>query len=82
MMGTRPADLRLGDSAGSGLVPCDGVEVALPSESEHAIDLTGAPADVLAESSQTHLAAVPAEPPKLFLPACGALCDLFWWARR
>lgn len=22
------------------------------------------------------------EPPKLYLPACGALCDIFWWARR
>jgi hypothetical protein len=21
------------------------------------------------------------EPPKLYLPACGALCDIFWWAR-
>jgi hypothetical protein len=26
---------------------------------------------------------VPAvEPPKVYLPACGALCDIFWWARR
>ncbi len=23
-----------------------------------------------------------AEPPKVYLPACGALCDIFWWARR
>jgi hypothetical protein len=22
------------------------------------------------------------EPPEIFLPACGALCDIFWWARR
>ncbi len=22
------------------------------------------------------------EPPKLYFPACGALCDIFWWARR
>jgi hypothetical protein len=22
------------------------------------------------------------EPPKIYLPACGALCDIFWWARR
>jgi hypothetical protein len=22
------------------------------------------------------------EPPKVYLPACGALCDIFWWARR
>ena len=26
---------------------------------------------------------VPAvEPPKIYLPACGVLCDVFWWARR
>jgi hypothetical protein len=81
-MGSRPADLRLGDSADSGLVPSGGLEVALPSESEPALDLIGDQADVLIECSQTHLAAVPAEPPTLFLPACGALCDVFWWARR
>jgi len=23
-----------------------------------------------------------AEPPRVYLPACGALCDIFWWARR
>ncbi len=23
-----------------------------------------------------------AEAPKLYLPACGALCDILWWARR
>jgi len=22
------------------------------------------------------------EPPKIYIPACGALCDVFWWARR
>ena len=22
------------------------------------------------------------EPPKIYLPACGALVDIFWWARR
>jgi hypothetical protein len=22
------------------------------------------------------------EPPKIYIPACGALCDIFWWARR
>jgi hypothetical protein len=21
-------------------------------------------------------------PPKIFFAACGALCDVFWWARR
>jgi hypothetical protein len=23
-----------------------------------------------------------AEPPKIYLATCGALCDIFWWARR
>jgi hypothetical protein len=22
------------------------------------------------------------EPPKIYIPACGVLCDVFWWARR
>jgi hypothetical protein len=22
------------------------------------------------------------EPARLYLPGCGALCDIFWWARR
>ena len=22
------------------------------------------------------------EPPKIYIAACGALCDIFWWARR
>jgi len=22
------------------------------------------------------------EPPKIYLAACGVLCDIFWWARR
>jgi hypothetical protein len=22
------------------------------------------------------------EPPKIYHAACGALCDIFWWARR
>jgi hypothetical protein len=21
------------------------------------------------------------EPPRIYIPACGALCDIFWWAR-
>ncbi len=21
-------------------------------------------------------------PPKVYLPSCGVLCDVFWWARR
>jgi hypothetical protein len=24
----------------------------------------------------------PVEPLKIYLPACGVLCDIFWWARR
>ena len=23
-----------------------------------------------------------AEPPAVYFPACGVLCDIFWWARR
>jgi len=22
------------------------------------------------------------EPPKIYIAACGTLCDIFWWARR
>ncbi len=22
------------------------------------------------------------EPPEIYFAACGALCDVFWWARR
>jgi len=22
------------------------------------------------------------DPPKVYFAACGALCDIFWWARR
>jgi hypothetical protein len=81
-MDTRPADLRLGDPADSDLVTSESLEIGLPSESEPAIDLTGDQADVLDESRQTHAKAASDEPPALFLPACGALCDVFWWARR
>ena len=34
---------------------------------------TSAPADASVER---------VEPPKVYLPACGALVDIFWWARR
>jgi len=30
-----------------------------------------------AEASAEHV-----DPPKVYLPACGALVDIFWWARR
>jgi hypothetical protein len=23
-----------------------------------------------------------AEPPRIYFAACGAMCDIFWWARR
>lgn len=26
--------------------------------------------------------AAAAEPPHIYIRACGALCDVFWWARR
>ena len=25
---------------------------------------------------------VDSNPPKIYIPACGVLCDVFWWARR
>jgi hypothetical protein len=31
------------------------------------------------ENSET---SSPTEPPKAYIPACGTLCDAFWWARR
>jgi hypothetical protein len=34
---------------------------------------TSAPADASVER---------VEPPRVYLPACGALVDIFWWARR
>jgi hypothetical protein len=30
-----------------------------------------------AQPASTHV-----EPPKIYFAACGALCDVFWWARR
>jgi hypothetical protein len=27
-------------------------------------------------------AATHVEPPEIYVPACGVLCDIFWWARR
>ena len=32
--------------------------------------------------SHTDVANDRAEPPRVYLAACGALCDIFWWARR
>jgi hypothetical protein len=34
------------------------------------------------ESEKEIVTAVAAEPPKIYIPACGVLCDVFWWARR
>ena len=31
---------------------------------------------------EKEIPAVPAEPPKIYIAACGVLCDIFWWARR
>jgi hypothetical protein len=39
-------------------------------------DKAGAPA------SASRSAAAHVEPPKIYIPACGVLCDIFWWARR
>jgi hypothetical protein len=32
--------------------------------------------------TEKEIPAAPAEPPKIYIPACGVLCDVFWWARR
>jgi hypothetical protein len=32
--------------------------------------------------SADELPARPPEPAALYFPACGVLCDAFWWARR
>jgi hypothetical protein len=40
-------------------------------------DGLAAKADVSADGSVERV-----EPPRVYLPACGALCDIFWWARR
>jgi hypothetical protein len=33
-------------------------------------------------SNENSKAVSSAEPPPAYIPACGALCDAFWWARR
>jgi hypothetical protein len=40
--------------------------------------------DTLPEHADSHTEASVdhAEPPRIYLAACGALCDIFWWARR
>ncbi|HXN87616.1 MAG TPA: hypothetical protein VN867_16200 [Candidatus Binataceae bacterium] len=37
--------------------------------------ITGDPADHAPPSTSI-------EPPKVYVAACGTLCDIFWWARR
>jgi hypothetical protein len=32
--------------------------------------------------SEKEITAADPQPPKIYIPACGALCDIFWWARR
>jgi hypothetical protein len=38
-------------------------------------------AEVPAASDST-TSATQVEPPKVYFSACGAACDIFWWARR
>jgi hypothetical protein len=40
--------------------------------------------DTLPEQADSHTDTPldQAEPPTVYLAACGALCDIFWWARR
>ena len=42
--------------------------VPIPQESEHGKDM-------LAPDASD-------QPPKVYIAACGVLCDVFWWARR
>jgi hypothetical protein len=32
--------------------------------------------------SESEKKIVDSAPPKIYIPACGVLCDVFWWARR
>jgi len=41
---------------------------AIPQESEHGKDM------LMPEASE--------QPLKVYIAACGVLCDVFWWARR
>jgi hypothetical protein len=36
--------------------------------------------EILAVTSESLQTAT--EPPRVYIRACGALCDAFWWARR
>jgi hypothetical protein len=36
----------------------------------------------LTADGATSAGAVSGEPPAVYFPSCGAICDVFWWARR
>ena len=52
----------------------------LPSISMRPDEKISAPEEPLATPADKSVER--AEPPKIYLPACGALVDIFWWARR
>jgi hypothetical protein len=38
--------------------------------------------ELAGERVQSLVPATSIEPPKVYVAACGTLCDIFWWARR
>jgi hypothetical protein len=38
--------------------------------------------DAPAADGATSAGAASGEPPAVYFPSCGAICDVFWWARR
>ena len=56
--------------------------IQVVQESETLDELQKAPRDTDAAIADNEVSARPAEPPKIYIPACGVLCDIFWWARR
>ncbi|MGA6970729.1 MAG: hypothetical protein WBY93_03800 [Candidatus Binatus sp.] len=40
------------------------------------------PADDKTAAPDCSTPSTPAEPPRIYFAACGAMCDIFWWARR
>jgi hypothetical protein len=75
----RPTVLTTGDSVHSNSVDAERAEVNLPSAIGSALDRMADDVDGLTNGG---LEAASGELPALFVPACGALCDVFWWARR
>jgi hypothetical protein len=55
-----------------------------PVELDHAASGAQTPNTSIAAGGEVETTANVAsgEPPKLYVPACGALCDILWWARR